>query len=84
MSLDRTIRKAADPLWVNARGAGLLALAGLGHVRWSDIDDLVPIAATFRPNPANRATYDRLFDVFRRIHKANRRIYGRLNRTSVG
>jgi xylulokinase len=80
---DRTILQAADPLWVNVRGAGLLALAGLSHVRWSDIDDLVPIAATFRPNPANRATYDRLSDAFRRIHKANRRIYGRLNRSSL-
>ena len=80
--LDRTIRKAADPIWVNARGAGLLALAGLGHVRWPDIDQLVPIAATFHPDPVNRATYDRLSDAFRRIYKANRRIYGRLNRPS--
>jgi len=79
--LDRTIRQAADPISVNLRGAGLLALAALGHIRWDEIDGLVPIASTFHPDPSNRATYDRLFDAFRAIYKANRRIYGRLNRT---
>lgn len=78
--LGRTIHQAADPLLVNVRGAGLLAHAALGHIAWGDIPGLVPMAATYEPNRKNTATYDRLFDAFRRIHKGNRRTYRKLNR----
>lgn len=57
----------------------MLGHAALGHVEWSEIDAMAPTAATHEPNPANRAIYDRLYDAFRRIHKANRGIYRRLN-----
>ncbi len=77
--LDRTIVRRRDPIWVNVRGAGMLGHAALGHVEWSEIDAMAPTAATHEPNPVNRATYDRLYDAFRRIHKANRGIYRRLN-----
>ena len=79
--LGRTIRQAADPVWVNVRGAGLLALAGLGHIEWSEIEDLVPIARTFRPDPGQRALHDRGYAAFRAIHKTNHRLYRTLNRT---
>ncbi len=78
--LNRTIRQAADPLLVNVRGAGLLAHAALGHISWADIPRLVPIAATYEPTAAHAPTYDPLYDAFRRIHKANRRTYRKLNR----
>jgi xylulokinase len=78
--LDRTIKQVEDPIMVNVRGAGLLAHTALGHIEWSAIPDLVPMAATYQPNPANSGTYDRLYDAFRRIHKTNRRTYRKLNR----
>ncbi len=78
--LGRTIQQAEDPIMVNARGAGLLAHASLGNISWDEIPGLVPIAATRRPDPAHTAVYDGLYDAFRRIHKANRRIYRKLNR----
>jgi xylulokinase len=78
--LGRTIRQAEDPIMVNVRGAGMLGHAALGQISWDDIPGLVPMAATYRPNPANSATYDRLYDAFRRIHKNNRRTYRKLNR----
>lgn len=78
--LGRTIHQAEDPIMVNVRGAGLLGHAALGHVEWSAIPDLVPIFAARVPNTANSATYDRLYDAFRRIHKTNRRTYRKLNR----
>ena len=77
--LDRTIVRREDPIWVNVRGAGMLAHASLGHIAWDEIDALVPTAGTHTPDPANRAVYDGLYDAFRRIHKANRSIYRRLN-----
>jgi len=78
--LDRTVQQAKDPLQVNVRGAGLLAHVALGNLRWNDIPSLVPIVATYRPNPAHRAPYDAAYDAFREIHKRNRRMYQRLNR----
>ncbi len=77
--LGRTIQQAEDPIMVNVRGAGLLGHAALGHIAWDDIPGLVPMTATRRLNPANSATYDRLYDAFRRIHKTNRRTYRKLN-----
>jgi len=78
--LRRTIYQAADPVMVNVRGAGLLAHAALGHIDWADIPGLVPMAATYAPTRSHAATYDRLYDAFRRIYKANRRTYRKLNR----
>ncbi|MDJ0792082.1 MAG: FGGY-family carbohydrate kinase [Acidimicrobiia bacterium] len=79
--LDRTIQQAAEPIWVNVRGAGLLALASLGRIDWLDIPDLVPIAHSIRPDPAHRAVHDRGYETFLEIHQANRRIYKRLDRS---
>ena len=77
--LDRTILQAADPLWVNVRGVGMLAHAALGHIEWNDIDAMIPTEAALTPNPANRTVYEDRYDTFRRIHKANRGIYRRIN-----
>lgn len=78
--LGRTIRQAAEPIMVNVRGAGLLAHVALGNVSWEAIPALVPIAATFEPNPADTSCYSDVYKTFRRIHRSNRRIYRRLNR----
>jgi len=77
--LGRNIRQAEDPILVNVRGAGLLGHVALGHIGWSDISNLVPMAATYSPKEENAATYDRLYDAFRRIHRTNRRTYAKLN-----
>ena len=77
--LDREIRQVEHPIRANARGAALLASVALGHVQANDLSTKVAIAATYRPNPANRAIYDELFDEFANIYKANKPIHKRLN-----
>ena len=77
--LGRTMRRAADPILVNLRGAGLLALAALGHLRFADIPARVPIADTHEPDPRVSDVYNAAYSAFRRIHGANRRLYARLN-----
>jgi xylulokinase len=77
--LDRVIVRREDPIWVNVRGAGLLAHAALGTISWSDIDSSAPTASVHEPNAANRSVYDEGYSTFRSIHKANRGIYRRLN-----
>jgi xylulokinase len=78
--LDREIRKVADPIQANARGAALLGGMALGHVDESGLADSVEIERTFRPQRQNRATYDELFGEFKSIYKKTRGIYRRLNR----
>lgn len=78
--LNRPIRQMKDPVQVNVRGAALLASAALGHLRYDDIPDRVPVAQTFTPNPAHRRIYDELFTEFVEIYRNNRKAYSRLNR----
>jgi xylulokinase len=77
--LGRTVHRVADPRQVNARGAGLLALAGVEHLSVADIGARVPIAARYEPDAAAAAVYDAAYLAFRRLHRANRRLYARLN-----
>ena len=77
--LGRTVHRVADPRQVNARGAGLLALAGLGCMSFADIGARVPIAGRYEPDLAAAPIYDAAYDVFRRLHRANRRLYARVN-----
>lgn len=78
--LSRPIRKMRNPIYANVRGAALLASAALGHIRYDEIPECVPVEKTFVPNPANREIYDELFKEFMEIYKVNRKAYGRLNR----
>lgn len=78
--LDRAIRQVKDPVQANVRGVGLLAAVAVGLTTFDAIDHDVPIANTYRPNPANRALYDELFAAYESIYRQNRRIYAGLNR----
>jgi xylulokinase len=77
---DRQIRQMKDPILANSRGAAFVAGVALGAMRFEDIENNVPIANTYQPNPANRALYDELFGEFLNIYERNRSIYARLNR----
>lgn len=78
-ALGRTMRRAADPVLVNVRGAGLLALVATGRLRIEEIPALIPIAETYEPDRAVADVYDAAYQAFRRIHRAHRRLYARLN-----
>lgn len=78
--LGRTIHQVADPIQVNARGAGLLGAVGLGYISVDEIDEQVAIAATYEPNPANQKLYDNLYAAFTDLYKQNRKLYAKLNK----
>jgi xylulokinase len=78
--LNRTIHTAQEPQLAALRGVALLAAVALGELTWAEIPERVPIAATFRPDPANRARYDALFREFLAFYRATRGIYRRLHR----
>ena len=77
--LDRPIRRVANPIRANARGAALLAGVALGRVDVADLDTLVEVIAVHEPDPANRRRYDELYSVFRGIYKQNKGLHRRLN-----
>ena len=76
---DRTVERVAEPLLCGLRGMGLAAGLALGTVRPTELRGLVPTDPVFRPEPANRSTYDRLFPEFVNLYKAQRRLFRRLN-----
>ena len=57
---DRTVERVADPLLCGLRGVGLAAGLAHGDIELQDVRALVPVDRAFRPDPGNRATYDRL------------------------
>ncbi len=77
--MDRTIEQTGEPLNAGLRGAALAAAIALGAIQVEDVRALVPVAATFRPDPANRAAYDRLFAEFPGLYKAQKSMFARLN-----
>lgn len=78
--LDRTIERVAQPLHANLRGAALAAGLSLGAVQLAEIAALAPAEQTFRPDPANRAVYDRLYAEFPGLYSSQRSMFRRLNR----
>ena len=77
--LGREMRVVENPVRANARGAALLAALALGRTTVDDIARTVPIAATYTPNASTAALYDEKNAVFRSFHKANKKIYRRMN-----
>jgi xylulokinase len=80
--LDRTIVQAEDPISANLRGAAILARLALGEIDVPDASAMVPLAATFVPDPATRRVYDERFRSFRDLYRATRKVYARMNRGS--
>ncbi|PZF97238.1 xylulokinase [Micromonospora endophytica] len=78
------IRRDAQPLAVNVRGAGWIGAVGTGLLSFADIPDLMRTDRIFTPNPAHRATYDEIFDVYRALHRRLAPVYRRLNRPPSG
>jgi xylulokinase len=76
---DRRIERVAEPMVAGLRGAGLFLALALGEVSAGEIRSLVPVDRVFVPDPATRATYERLYAEFPRLHKRNKGMFVRLN-----
>jgi len=77
--LNRTIKQVKDPIQTNARGAAYMASVGLGYLTWDQIPKLIEYSEIFKPNPENRAIYDKLFREYTKIYKIMKNTYKRLN-----
>jgi xylulokinase len=78
---DRVVERVADPLLCGLRGVAIAAGLALGDVALEEVRSLVPTDGELRPDPATRATYDRMFEEFPRLYRSQRRMFSRLNRS---
>jgi xylulokinase len=77
--LGRTVQRLADPVHANLRGAAILAGLALGEIEPAHTGGLVPVDATFRPDPARQQAYARLYAEFPRLYRAQKGMFRRLN-----
>ena len=77
--LNRRVEQVSEPTLANLRGAALYAASALGQVAFDDIARLIPVAAVYEPDPANRSTYESMYREYARVYGRLRPIYARLN-----
>jgi xylulokinase len=73
--LGRRVRRVADPVLANVRGAALVAGIALGERTAADIGDIVPFVEEHTPDPALREVYDARFETLKRTYRGTRRLY---------
>lgn len=79
--LDRPIRQVANPIQANARGAAFIAAVALGYIKEAEIGSCTRIAREYKPNPENRAIYNKLFKEYLGIYKFSRKMCTRLQKS---
>lgn len=76
----RTVETVESPQNIGAVGAAVVVATGLGLIDdISDAKKLIPAKKTFNPNPKDKAVYDRNFEVFKNLYKANKKNFAALN-----
>ena len=74
------IEQVEAPVQANARGAALIALAGLGEIAWADVPSLVAVRRTYGPEREAGVVYEERFATFLELHRRLKGLYGRVNR----
>ena len=76
----RTIETTESPQNAGSVGAAITAAVGLGVIEnMEQAKSLIKANATYKPNPANKAVYDKNFEVFKQLYKANKKNFSMLN-----
>ena len=69
-----------NPRNAGALGSAIIALIGLGELKsFADAKNFVQIEAKYKPDPANRAIYDKLFSDYKTLYAALRKPYIKAN-----
>ncbi len=78
--LGRDVETVENPRQVGAMGAAALMAVSFGMLdSIKDIKQIIRVSATYKPNPAHTAVYDRLLPVFKDLYKNNKKAYAALN-----
>ena len=77
---NRTIHQVTDPQQAAGKGVALLASISLGYIKsFEEIGKYIEIKASYTPNSANRAIYDKHFKAFKMLYKQNRKWHAMMN-----
>lgn len=78
--LQRDVEVVDSPQNIGAVGAAACIAVGLGVIpEIKDVKKLIPAKVTYKPNKANKAVYDRNYQVFTNLYKANKKNFAILN-----
>lgn len=76
----RVVETVDSPQNVGSVGAAVVVAAGLGIIGGvSEAGRLVRVSKTFTPNAANKAAYDKDFEVFKVLYKTNKKNFAKMN-----
>lgn len=78
--LQKDIEVVDSPQNIGAVGAAACIAVGMGIIpKMKDVKKLIPAKITYHPNKANKAVYDRNFQVFQNLYKCNKKNFEILN-----
>ena len=78
--LQRDVEVVDSPQNIGAVGAAACIAVGTGMIpSMTDVKKLIPAKITYHPNKANKAVYDRNFEVFKNLYKCNKKNFEILN-----
>ena len=77
--LNMPVERVKDPMHAQLRGVALTSHIARGRYSLQAAASLVELDATFRPNPADRGTYDALNDEYHRLYGTLKGTYRRLS-----
>jgi len=76
----RTVETVNRPQDVGAVGAAAIIGIGLGVIgNIKDVKKFVPAVKSYKPNKANKAVYDKNFEVFKTLYKNNKEAFKAIN-----
>ncbi|MCL2508092.1 MAG: FGGY-family carbohydrate kinase [Oscillospiraceae bacterium] len=76
----RVVETVKSPQTAGSVGAAVLVAVGLGVIgSVADCKKLIRADKTFSPNTANKAVYDETFAVYKKLYKANKANFKKLN-----
>ena len=78
--LGRTIETVESPQNVGAVGAAVVVAVGIGVINSiSEAGTLIKSNKVFKPDPSNKAAYDKNYSVYKRLYKTNKESFRLLN-----
>ncbi len=76
----KTVETVDSPQNVGAVGAAVVVAAGTGVISGiSEAGSLIKSVKTFKPNPENKAAYDKNYEVYKQLYKTNKKNFKLLN-----
>lgn len=78
--LQKDVEVVDSPQNIGAVGAAACIAVGTGMISsMTEVKKLIPAKTTYHPNKANKAVYDRNFEVFKNLYKCNKKNFEILN-----